>query len=271
MQTIIWAFSSMIVLLLAISILPLGYTLMGKFFVVLASLLMSLGGLAAITSFQLWQTLLILCVLALFSAYFMDKRLGIMMYKKHSPFEELFEVDSDTPVSINELNRITDDNLIETNEEALPGALFINIEKDSENEKSQSLTKPEIAKIVNNEPEMMDEDISFLLERNTNDEIIEKIEQSEPEIGYLSDIENFLAIESKEKVRTMNENELEEIHDLLPIEEEKKIHEQPAGIEEEPLNDSLFDFLLAQKEVAAERDVDTLEEIETKKKVGLQK
>jgi hypothetical protein len=62
---------------------------------------------------------------------------------------------------------------------------------------------------------------------------------------------------------------LEEIHELSPIKVEKKFPVQ-LDEEEEPIDDSLFDFLLVQKEIASERD-DILDEIVPKEKVSLQK
>ena len=65
------------------------------------------------------------------------------------------------------------------------------------------------------------------------------------------------------------ESKQEDLLELSPIIVEDKL---PAQLDEEkePLDDSLFDFLLAQKEVTADRD-EILDEIETKEKVSLQK
>jgi len=63
---------------------------------------------------------------------------------------------------------------------------------------------------------------------------------------------------------------LEELNELATISFEDKELDLVDGIDEESLDDSLFDFLLSKKEAAADRD-DTLEEIDLKKQVSMLK
>ncbi|WP_066063784.1 hypothetical protein [Neobacillus soli] len=256
MQTIIWAIGSMAVLMLIISFLSLGYTLKGKLFVVLASFILSLGGLASVSIFPLWQTALMLFALIIFVAYFMNNRMGTLILKEDFAFEEVFEDEIESAEPVYDIESLENVNLVKIDEE-LADASYINL--DSSSDENQSLMIADSEEIIDNETEVIDEDISFLLERNTDLEVNEQIEETTLDKGYLSDIESLLEIESEEKAEGNQEDMLEEIQVLSSTEVN------------EPLDDSLFDFLLAQKEVAAERDDGTLEEIETKKKVVLQK
>jgi hypothetical protein len=195
MQTVFYAFGSMIVLMLIISFLRLGLTLKGKFIIVFTSFVLALGGAATIASFPLWQTSLMLIVLIFFAAYFMDSRLGPVFYKENLSFE-------------------------------------IGLEKDEVSE-------------------VMDEDISLLLERNTDDEVEVKVEESAVEVDYLSELESLLAVEKQVKTENM-EDLIEETHELSSLNVQAAQSDNNDDVNEDSLDDPIFDFLLATKEVAVE-------------------
>ncbi|WHY76355.1 hypothetical protein QNH20_19845 [Neobacillus sp. WH10] len=266
METMIWAIGSMVALMLIISFLPLGYTLKGKFFVVIASFMLSLGGLAAASTFPLWQTALMLFGLIFFTAYFMNNRMGTLIYQENSVAEEVF----DEGVHYYNSENREDNNLVEIDEElALLASSTINLEKDTASERSLSPIMSNIEEIVNDKPEIVDEDITFLLERNTEIEVNEELEETNLENRYLSEIESLLEIEI-EKAEAVEDDMLEELHDLPAISFEEKEHDQIVVTDEESLDDTIFDFLLTKKEIAVDRE-DIHKEIETKSQVSMQK
>ncbi|MBT2727061.1 hypothetical protein J7E63_08935 [Bacillus sp. ISL-75] len=266
MQTIIWAISSMVILMLIIFFLPLGYTLKGKFLLVLTSFILSLGGLAAISIVPLWETTLMLFALIFFVAYFINNRLGALISKESSVFGEDLDDEFEHHEPVYKKESLKDVNLVKIDEElTLPISSNIDLGKDTVSELSPSPVMTNIKETTANESETIDDDISFFLERNTEVDVPEQMENKNMENDYVLDIESLLEIEEK----TVQENLDEEIHELSPIKVDKSFPIQ-LNEEEEPLDDSLFDFLLAQKEVASERD-DILDEIVPKEKVSLQK
>ncbi|MGF6948240.1 hypothetical protein QF028_000745 [Neobacillus sp. B4I6] len=266
MQMILWAISSMIVLMLIISFLPLGYSFKGKFLLVLTSFILSLGGLAAISILPLWEIALMLFALIFFAAYFMNKRIGTLIFNENSVVGEAFDEEFESYKPVYKIESLKDVNLVKIDEElALPISSNINIEKDAVSELIPSPVMSGIEEKTANESETIGEDLSFFLERNTEVEEYEQNKDKNKENDYVLDIESLLEIEEK----MVQEDLLEEIHELSPIKVEKKFPVQ-LDEEEEPIDDSLFDFLLAQKEIASERD-DILDEIEPKEKVSLQK
>ncbi len=80
MVELLWAFGSVLFVMLIVYFLPLGFTKKGKVILVFTSFLLALGGLAATASFSFLQTVLILFVLILFVTYLMDQRLGKWLY-----------------------------------------------------------------------------------------------------------------------------------------------------------------------------------------------
>jgi hypothetical protein len=88
MQSIIWAFGSMIVLIGIISFLPIGLTLKGKIVVGIAGFVLSIGGLAATSTFPLWSTFLLLLVITFFTAYIIDSRMKKILYIGKVSLEE---------------------------------------------------------------------------------------------------------------------------------------------------------------------------------------
>lgn len=99
MQSIIWAFGSMVVLLGIISFLPIGLTIKGKVIVGIAAFVLSIGGLAATSTIPLWSTFLILLVITFLTAYLIDSRMKkVIYYERITPEEESFQ-DFEEPFS----------------------------------------------------------------------------------------------------------------------------------------------------------------------------
>jgi hypothetical protein len=244
MLPIIWAFGSMLVLLLIISLLPLGFTVKGKLSIVLASFVLALGGLAAVLSVPLWQTALMLAALTFFTAYFMDKRIGTVLFTEIPTFVAEVNDDYEVPASSSNIDKTNNNNLLELQELGIVEPSIITMSGDR-----QLLVQPIMAQVINNEPKIQDEDISFLQERKSESEIEEQNKEVAIETNYLSDIETLLAEE---------------------IDDEKNSHEDFVTDELVPLADSSFDFLYGSNEVVVGQD-DSLEEMEKKNKISLQK
>jgi hypothetical protein len=263
MQIFFWALGSMFVLMLIISFLQLGLTLKGKLLLVIISFLLALGGVAAVASFPLWETALLMGILCLFIAYFMDNRIGQLLYKANPVNEEVIENMVDRKETVNDVD------LVQLNDE-LPSILkssFANLEKETKIEvKQPESPQVEVKELLGN-LEIVDDDISFLLERNPENNVEIQIKESEPEIAYLSDLESLLAFE-EEKTEAVDDI-LEEIPNLTAKVVQPKITGQFEK-KEEIAGDSLFDFLLAPKEVASGKE-DILDEIKPIEKISLQK
>lgn len=241
MQTFFWALGPMLVLSVIIFYLRLGLTVKGKLFIAITSFLFALGGAAAVVSIPLWQTALMLVLLIFVVAYFMDSRFGQLLYLENSSFEEKQIDDDQTSVFNNQGGISLNNNVSEKFE--LETLVPIGADYEDEKEFSIALTKVQNEIIIDTDhsTEVIDDEIAFLIERNIEDKEVE-LKVSEPQIGYLSDLETLLVeetLEGKEQKETL-------------------------------IDDSLFDFLLAQKEVAADRNV-SLDEMAPKEKVSLQK
>jgi hypothetical protein len=241
MLPIIWAFGSMLVLLLIIYFLPLGFTVKGKLSIVLASFVLALGGLAAVLAVPLWQTALMLAALTFFTAYFMDKRMGALLFIEIPSFVEEVNEEYEIPVPGSKIDNANNNNTLELQELGIIEPL-ISMSGDN-----QIFVQPSKELAIDNETNIQDEDISFLLERNSESEVEEQKEELAPENNYLSEIESLLADEIEDEEYSDDNNDINEFL---------------------PLDDSSFAFLYESKEVAIGED-DGLEE-EKKKKISLE-
>lgn len=117
--------------------------------------------------------------------------------------------------------------------------------------------------LIDFENKLQDDDISFLLERELEGEVTKQMKEIATENAYLSDIETLLVKASE--VRTKDQNDqLEEIDDISTIYSVKKDSNHNHPGESDLIEDPLFDFLLASREVAVgQEDMD--EVINTKK------
>jgi hypothetical protein len=247
MVSIIWAFGSMLVMMLIISFLPLGITLKGKFIVVSAGFVLALGGLASVSTFPLWTTLVLLLVLSFFAAYMMDNRLGKFLYSVElHPEEEMIETPK-LPFSQEQNNSDNLDFLDLTEIDSVPS--FSKQEEKLDSEDNLSPIQPEI---LLNKPfysEDEDDEISFLQEKNEDILFIEESKDNEAdelELGYLSEIESLLLEESEAVKETEEEGWLNELSDL-PSED---------NLEETNGDENLLEELyIASKEVAADKEI----------------
>jgi hypothetical protein len=231
MQTIIWISSSLVILILLISFLPLGFTLRGKFLIVLSSCIISLVGLAAVSTIPYWETALMLVVLCFFVAYFMHNRIGPQLYLENHQFEHFEEDDETSSIAFQ-----SNDNTDVLDKTKVSEVTIIDVLESRKNEFSHSLDKnTDPGTVENDHHVLIDEDVSFLWERNSDKDENEQIVPSDSEEGYLSDIESLLVVESGA---------------------------DPEIVESE--------VLTAAKEAAAGQE-DTLEEFHIKSKISLQK
>ncbi|WP_160722001.1 hypothetical protein [Bacillus sp. USDA818B3_A] len=259
MQTMIWAISSMVVLMLISFFIPIGYSLKGKVLVVITSFLLSLVGLLALKILPIWETGLITFALICIATYLMNSRMEPFIIKAD---KEVYGINAEIVVAQHQLSQsstgIKDDILLELNKEALlPIATNFNLENDLLADSNSSLKMNDLLEI-DRESEIinLDNPIMFPPENYENKEI----ELDKPEEDYLSEIESLIEIENEFK----QEEKLEDVEDLQPLNLEEKIPLQ----NEEPdnqLDDSLFDFLLAEKEVAVELEDSTKEKISIQK------
>ena len=256
MLTVIWVFGSMLLILLIHFLLPLGYTKKGKIIVVILSGLLAMGGLAATSAFPLWQTFLVLLVLSFFAAYIVDSRLGKVMYLTKEQFiDEIDFEDSETSFNVSkQTEKPLDIELMDLSE--------LEITASSSTSKRDENTAS---------ADSLEEDISFLQERDLEGNSGVLTEDEVLEVGYLSDIESLLEASSNEKVDLQDDklesldedNWLDELAELTVIKEEEK-----SSIIEPELDDFELDELFALKEVAATTDKD---DSKPKKVLELQK
>jgi ABC-type multidrug transport system fused ATPase/permease subunit len=200
MNSLMWAVGSMLLALIFIFLLPLGLTKKGKIVVVLISFLLALVGLTATSSFSLWQIVLLLFVLIIFTTYLLNTRLVSFMYKTNDSFGKML-IDKKEPIidynkmkeenyehynlSRNEVASALDHN---ENEAILAASIF-----DTQHDTKQEVEKTEEFS------EIEDEDISFLLNRSIEIEEEKSNKENLTDIDHVSDIESLLVLASGEK------------------------------------------------------------------------
>jgi hypothetical protein len=248
MQTIIWAFGAMLLLLLIVSFLPLNFNLKGKLTVVLSAFFIALGGLAAVTLFPVWQTLLILLVLTFFTSYILDSRLGNGLYNALATEEDFIDDKSELPISNHKLEKKSEFDLLELDEidSVTPSA-------------SLSPSEPETI-------ESLDDSLEFrFLEDSKSDQINDEETDELPITdGYLADIENLLLEETGNEVEPAEDDWLSELTDLEEMEAKENKNK-----EENQLDDGELEILFDFKEAAAGNN-DPLENESSHKKVVLE-
>ncbi|MEH7493471.1 hypothetical protein [Neobacillus niacini] len=244
MLTVIWVLGTMILMLLIHLLIPLGYTKKGKFVIVVFSGLLALGGLAAATAFPLWQAILTLVALSFLAAYIMDSRLGKVMYMTKEQYVEENEIeDSATSFILTKQSEKTID--IE----------FMDL-TELEVTASSHVIQQEVDSIS---AESIDEDISFLQDRDIESDRNEILVDDEFDVSYLSDIESLLEESLEEKVKLQEEQIdsrdeegwLDELAELSIVKDEEK------GKTEEPQRDDFeLEEIFTDKKVAAASDND---------------
>jgi hypothetical protein len=254
MQTIIWAFGAMLLLLLIVSFLPLNFNLKGKFTVVLSAFAIALGGLAAVNLFPLWQTLLILLILTFFASYILDSRLGNGLYKTVTFEEELIDDDTELPFSNHKQEKKSEFYLLELDE--------IGADTPSATKISTSLFPSEPEAI-----QSLDDSLEVLFMQDSDTDKIDNEDTDGMNItdGYLANIENLLVEESEDEGVPVEDDWLSELADLEEMEAKEKENK-----EESQLDDAELEVLYAFKEAAA-GDTDPRGHEGLDKKVVIQK
>jgi hypothetical protein len=254
MQTIIWAFGAMLLLLLIVSFLPLNFNLKGKFTVVLSAFVIALGGLVAVTLVPIWQTFLILIVLTFFTSYILDSRLGNGLYKVLATEEDFIDDESDLPFSNHKPEKKSEFDLLELDEidAVIPSAIKISA--------SLSPSEPEMIQSLDDSLE-----IPFLQESKADTINNEETDELQISDGYLADIENLLLEETEDVIEPVEDDWLSELADLEALEAKENKNK-----EEDPLDDAELEILFAFKEAAAGNN-DPLENEGSNKKVVLEK
>lgn len=196
MESLFFAFGSMLVLMLAIYFLPIGITKKGKFVIIIVSFLLAILGIISTTSFVFWQTISLLIVLIFF--------ISLYLYTRFNSFLFL----TDNKVIWKRRNSTFKEH--ELNNDNLDREVFFDSFKITRNEMAASKHVEEFentiiplvyeqSEIESNEPqpmedltEFIEDDISFLLKRSVESMEEKNIEVVEDEIGYLSEIESLL-------------------------------------------------------------------------------
>jgi hypothetical protein len=261
MQMLIWAFGSMLVLMLIFSFLPLGFTFKGKYLITFIGFLLALCGIAANTIFQLWQTALLLTALIFFVSYIMDSRIRSILYKEeHSVVNDLNDKDLGRKTHFEQVKN--EDSLDFFKGEILSSPLL----KENDLKGLESLIPEYINVDLDNGNQS--EDISFLLKLKSKSDVYEQKEERKFEISNLSEIESLLDEEINSKNKTMNMDWREDIDVVSRVDEAEKSYDDIDTNELAPLADPVFDFLFATREAAAGQDG---VQDEQKKKLTLQK
>jgi hypothetical protein len=249
MQTFFWALGSTVVLMLITFFMPLGFTLKGKFSIVIIGFVLALVGLIASATFPLWQIILLLVVLVFFTAYIMDSRIGESLFKAEFSVSEELADEEETLTQYLGNNEMKNDNILGIDTLNIPNKEFMSndktIQKQLESENGKA-------------PELVEEDISFFLGPDAYLENKDKTEEND--LGYLSDIELMFNEEQKENLETSWLDELDELSSIT-------IDQRKFSIEtQENSNLSSSAILLGAKEAAATKAQD---ESDTIKKASM--
>ncbi|MCM3725300.1 hypothetical protein M3226_06245 [Neobacillus cucumis] len=243
MLPFLWAIGATLTLLLILTVLRIGFSFIGKLSVTLTGFVLALGGLTTVNSLPLWQTGLIIILLALIAAYVMDTRFGTFIYSKEI---KAFDLEDDEQFEYVESNPMVVEKTVELElldlnieTEELPSLTDI---EEKQVHIVQEQAKQELEKI-NLE---LEADDLFVLNELEKTEKTEITEDNLLEEGYLADIENLLQDKSAEMNNTEDEGRLEEISDLEVLREDKDII-----VEEEKDEYFLEDLFLAAEEAAA--------------------
>lgn len=247
MQTVIWAFGSMVVFMLIFYFLPLGFTMKGKLIIGLAGFVLALGGNAAVVSFPIWLTFIILAVVSFFVAYMMNSRLASTVYQQEERFSYEEDYNTNTELPINKKSeKASDLDLLDLDELDVSGPTYTNLKVEA----SLPSSEHEVIQAKVN-IDAIDEEISFLDDRDSEDaiEIIDEV--SEAETSYLSEIESLLLEDSKETINSEEDSWLDELAELSQpeLEEDKDKSDYDNLIED----DFELEILAPEKEVAAGR------------------
>ena len=257
MLSLLWAFGATLILFLILSLLRIGFSFKGKLIVALIGFVLALAGQAAVASFPLWQTGLILLLLVLAAAYVMDSRLASLIYNQGTDSFELETVEEYAGFTQKEEKQAELEllDLDTVGDELVP---LMNIEDAKE---------PDLEEFLQDhlEPEdSLQEAIDLLLETDDLPNIVNSVrEEIIEEEGYLADIETLL-FEESEEISHFEEDDtlLEEIDDIEVFTDEK--------VEVEKDENLLEDLLRAVEEAAAGTEEEVVD-LDKEREVKLQK
>ena len=212
MESLIFALVSLILLVPILIILPLGLKARGKFIVIAVSSLIAIIGLLANYTLLLWQSSFIVVLLAFLVAYILEKRFGSAIFVHITPKKkvsladnktviesraELVETEQTLPEIIQNQTEENQNNVVTIEQEELklePYEEEIVFEKDDTRNKEK-------VEASNSGDFFMDEDVSFLMNRNTFAEDHHETNTDDHsihslEMNYMEEIEKMLETES---------------------------------------------------------------------------
>lgn len=217
MVELLWAFGSVLFVMLIVYFLPLGFTKKGKVILVFTSFLLTLGGLAATDSFSFLQTVLMLFVLILFVTYLMDQRLGKWLYVINDDSlakqeDEDFFMNSEMEASVSRESIYQS----KGEQQLKPINLLKVDEKKPQTELHQDRESDFLTVVTE------DDDISFLLNRSISmeKEQSETIEEPIHEVDYLSEIEELL-IEDIDESDSVEQSKLSQNQAIIADDEDE--------------------------------------------------
>lgn len=202
MQSFLWAIGSLVILVPLIYFLPLGISLRGKWLVIIISFILGLTGLLAKGIFPLWKTILMLLLLLGIVVYFIDKKLGGLLFLpegsspgKDEDYDPQMEEIEDWEISEIQVEKFSTKeelkSLTEDNPEISKDDNFI--------EPISEPVLPTVAAYMENESEQLkdwNEDISFIQNRNqlleAKDDFIEEMDLTPKENPYETEFEELL-------------------------------------------------------------------------------
>jgi hypothetical protein len=206
MVNLIWATGSMLLVMLIVQFLPIGLTKRGKFVVVLVAFFLALVGLMAIPSFSLWKVIIMLFVLITFTAHLLNTRFGQSLFLVDTSFGNKLVDQEDSYIDYNKINKSENVERFSLSRKEVASSIEPFEEKEVSDAGlfyTQHETNHEVER--NEEPhEVLDDDISFLLNRSIEIEEEKRNEETFSEMEYISDIESLL-LEASGEVQNVDE------------------------------------------------------------------
>jgi hypothetical protein len=201
MESLKWATGSMLIVMIIVQFLPIGLTKKGKFVIVLAAFFLALVGLIAIPSFSLWKVITMLFLLIFFIAHLLNTRLGHVLFIVDNSFGNKLLNQDDSYIDYNKVNIGENIDQFSLSRKEVAASIEPFEEKeivDAGLFYTQHETMHEVEK--NEEPnEVVEDDISFLLNRSIETEEEKSNEETFSEMEYISDIESLLLEASREE------------------------------------------------------------------------
>lgn len=261
---ITFALISLLIVFPVVYFLPIGISVKGKLCLIGIAFLIANIGLLSNSLFELWQSSLILFLLVLLCSFIFDRRYRAVLNTEQYSFKQqeginlTKEAQLSEKIDEEEKNIILDDDLINSDED-LQSLTAIDEHNNEENferiedieplHEELKLDKTFTESVQKEDSFEIDEDISFLLNRNEalntgeaieSSLVVEK-EENIQEVGYMSEIEKLLEETSIELEANSVYTQIEENKEMENLEEivinknnsETKIDEKTAISNEE--------------------------------------